>query len=404
MTTQVPKVQFTEAGVAIPDELTVLDGVLSDMDAAFGGGMSKSLSTPQGQLAQSLTAIIGDKNSQILEVSNQIDPARNSGRWQDAIGRIYFMERKPGRGTVVQATCYGLVGTVIPAGSLAQDASGYIYASTGSAMIGENGSVSVQFQNQTQGPIVCPVNSLTTIYVAVTGWERIDNTTAGTPGELVEDRYAFEQRRRNSVGFGGMGTIEAMRAALLSIAGVADVYVTDNPTGAAVTRGVTNYSIAAHSLYMAVSGGASADIAKAIHQRKSAGCGTVGTTTYTLEVTDGYTAPYPQYTYKWQVPTAVPVYFKVDIANDSRLQGDIVTAVRNSILSDFAGKDGGIRATIGSKIYAGRFYAGVQKIGDMVRISSITLGFTGAAGQNMVELGIDQLPTLGALNIAVNLV
>ena len=122
----VPKIRFTDAGVSIPEEPQILDGVLAEIDVAFGGGLNKSLSTPQGQLAQSLTAIIGDKNTQILEVSNQIDPARNSGRWQDAIGRIYFMERIAGRGTVVQATCYGLVNSLIPAGSLAQDSNGLL--------------------------------------------------------------------------------------------------------------------------------------------------------------------------------------------------------------------------------------------------------------------------------------
>ena len=102
MTTTVPKLAITDKGVSIPEEPLILEGVLAGIDAAFGGGLNKSLSTPQGQLAQSLTAIIGDKNTQILEVSNQIDPERNSGKWQDAIGRIYFMERIAGRGTVVQ--------------------------------------------------------------------------------------------------------------------------------------------------------------------------------------------------------------------------------------------------------------------------------------------------------------
>ena len=209
----VAKIAFTDKGVSIPEEPIILDDVLAGIDDAFGGGLNKSLSTPQGQLAQSLTAIIGDKNTQILEVSNQIDPERNSGKWQDAIGRIYFMERMAGRGTVVQATCYGLVGSLIPAGSLAQDANGYIYASTANAVIGADGSVVVQFQNQSPGPIACPQNSLTRIYLAVTGWERIDNAHAGVLGAEVENRYDFEQRRRNSVAIASTSMVASVRAA-----------------------------------------------------------------------------------------------------------------------------------------------------------------------------------------------
>lgn len=404
MPTQVPAIQFTPTGVVLPDEPTVLDGVLADMDQAFGGGMNKSLSSPQGQLAQSLTAIIGDKNSQILEIHNQVDPDRNDGRWQDAIGRIYFINRIPGRGTVVQATCSGLIGTIIPAGSIAQDGNGYLYASTAVATIGASGSVDVQFQCQTDGPIACPPDTLTRIYVAVTGWERISNAQAGVPGRLVESRYEFEQRRRASVALGSVSMVASVQAALWQVNGVVDVYVTENDTNAAVLKGATNYSIGPHSLYCCVAGGTAQDIAKAIQSRKSVGCSTVGNTSYVLEMRDGYSFPYPTYTYNWQTPTATAVFYKVQLANNSQLPSDITQRVKDAIAAGFNGTDGGARAQIGGRIYAGRYYAGVQALHDAVQIISISVGFTAAVGQTMVELGIDQLPTLSPTNITVELV
>lgn len=404
MATQVPANQFLDSGVAIPDEGAILSGVLADIDAAFGGGMSKSLSTPQGQFAQSLAAIIGAKNSEVLEISNQVDPDRNDGKWQDAIGRIYFMERLPGRGTVVQATCYGLVGALIPAGSLAQDTSGHIYASMSNAIIGSNGQVIVQFQCQELGPIACPPNSLTRIYVAVTGWERINNDAAGVPGALTENRYDFERRRRASVGIGGSGMVESLRAELWRVPGVADVYVTENDTSNTVTRGITSVEVPPHSVYIAVFGGAEKDIATAIWRKKPCGCGTSGTTSYTLEVAEGYSAPYPQYTYSWQVPTPKPVYFHVRLAMDTSLQADISDQVQQKVLDLFYGRDDARPATIGGRIYAGRYYAGVQKLSGVMQIASITVGFTSAAGQSMVELGIDEMPTLDEANITVELV
>lgn len=404
MPTQVPAIQFTPTGVVLPEEPTVLDGVLADMDQAFGGGMNKSLSSPQGQLAQSLTAIIGDKNSQILEIHNQMDPDRNDGRWQDAIGRIYFINRIPGRGTVVTATCHGLIGTIIPAGSIAQDANGYLYASTAVAAIGASGSVDVQFQCQTDGPIACPPDTLTRIYVAVTGWERVTNAQAGVVGRLVESRYEFEQRRRASVALGSVSMVASVQAALWQVNGVVDVYVTENDTNAAITKGATNYSIRPHSLYCCVAGGTAQDIAKAIQSRKSVGCSTVGNTSYVLEMRDGYSFPYPQYTYNWQTPTATAVFYKVQLANNSQLPSDITQRVKDAIAAGFNGTDGGARAQIGGRVYAGRYYAGVQALHAAVQIISISVGFTAAVGQTMVELGIDQLPTLSPTNITVELV
>ena len=401
MTTTVPKLSITDKGVSIPEEPLILEGVLAGIDAAFGGGLNRSLSTPQGQLAQSLTAIIGDKNTQILEVSNQIDPERNSGRWQDAIGRIYFMERMAGRGTVVQATCYGLVGSLIPAGSLAQDTNGYIYASTADAVIGADGSVVVQFQNQTPGPIACPQNSLTRIYLAVTGWERIDNAHAGVLGAEVENRYDFEQRRRNSVAIASTSMVASVRAALWAVPGVTDVYVAENDTDAPITLGATNYQIPAHCLYVCVAGGSADDIARAIQSRKSAGCNTVGNNSLTIEVRDGYAYPFPSYTFRWQTPNATPIYFDISLVNDSRLPADIVQQVKNAVVSAFAGLDGKQRAQIGTNIYAGRYYSAVQSVHSAVQISGLTIGKTSGAGQGAIEVGIDEMPTLDLSNINV---
>ena len=397
----VAKIAFTDKGVSIPEEPIILDGVLAGIDDAFGGGLNKSLSTPQGQLAQSLTAIIGDKNTQILEVSNQIDPERNSGRWQDAIGRIYFMGRMAGRGTVVQATCYGLVGSLIPAGSLAQDANGYIYASTANAVIGADGSVVVQFQNQTHGAIACPQNSLTRIYLAVTGWERIDNANAGVLGAEVESRYDFEQRRQNSVAIASTSMVASVRSAVWAVPGVTDVYVAENDTDAPITLGATNYQIPVHCLYVCVAGGSADDIALAIQSRKSAGCNTVGNTSKTIEIREGYAPPFPSYTYRWQTPNATPIYFDISLVNDSRLPADIVQQVKNTVVSAFAGRDGKQRAQIGASIYAGRYYSAVQDLHVAVQINAITIGKTAAAGMGAVQLGIDELPTLDLSNINV---
>src|SRR5690348_10261528 len=137
------------------------------MNTALGGNMSMSLSSPQGQLAQNFTACIGFKNSSIAYIASQVDPDNAEGRFQDAIGRIYFLERIAASGTIVQCTCIGLVGTVIPAGSLAMDTAGYLYASTADATIPASGSVSVTFQCQTAGPIQCGAGALNQIYKAI---------------------------------------------------------------------------------------------------------------------------------------------------------------------------------------------------------------------------------------------
>ena len=220
----------------------------------------------------------------------------------------------------------------------------------------------------------------------------------------MESRANFEYRRKQSVAGNSNNQLGAVYANVLAVSGVTDAYVTQNNTSLTVTKGVTNVSLDPHSLYVCVYGGASADIAKAIWQKLPPGPSMMGNTTDTIVDDVNYVQPYPEYEIKWQTPSAVSVYFKVELADNSALPGNIATLVQNAIISAFNGEDGGTRARIGSTIYAGRYYAGVQAIdSDNVDIFSITISRDGSTYQTSASFGIDEVPTLDASNISVTL-
>ncbi|MDE1906083.1 MAG: baseplate J/gp47 family protein [Rhodospirillales bacterium] len=403
--TSVPQVAFTASGVSLPTDAAILAGVQADINQAFGGGVNSDLRSPQGQLAQSLTAIVSDTNAQIAAVANNINPDVAAGRWQDAIGRIYFLTRIPASGTLVTATCVGLAGTVIPAGTLAQDANGYLYASTAAVTIPSGGSVSVGFQNQTSGPIACAAGALSIIYSSITGWESITNPAAGALGSNVETQADFENRRRNSVAANAVNSVQSLLGAVLAVPNVLDAYVVDNPSAAAITYGSTTYSIPAHSVVVAVAGGSSPAVAQAIWSKKPVGCGYAGNTSaVVLDTSAQYAPSYPGYTVTWLAPTATPVFVAVRIANNSTLPTNIATLVQNAVVAAFTGADGGLRARIGSTLYAGRFYAGIQALNVNVSILSVFVGLAAAPTATSQAFGIDQLPTISAANISVTLV
>lgn len=403
MTTSVPSITWNTTGITLPTDADILTGVQADMNTAFGGGLSTDLSSPQGQLAQSETAIISDKNAQIADVINNVNPDLASGRWQDAIGRIYFLNRIPGAGTVVTCTCVGAVGTVIPAGSQAMDANGYIYASTAATTIPSTGSVTITFQNITLGAIACPAGTLTKIITAIIGWDAVSNPADGVLGNDVESRADFEYRRAQSVAANAQGSVASILGAVWGVANVVDCYVIDNPTGATVTVGATNYSLPAHSLYVGAVGGAASDIANAIWTKKSTGSSTVGNTAVTVQDTSALSIPYPSYVINYNIPTNVPIKFAVQIANNANLPANIVILVQNAIIAAFNGTDGGSRARMASTIYASRYYAGIASISSYVSILSVLLG-TSTATLTSVAMGIDQEPTITAANISVTLV
>ena len=399
----VPKLKFTTAGVTVPAETDVLAGVQADMNAAFGGGLNPALETPQGQLASSQAAIIGDKNNEIAYFVNQVDPQYSDGRFQDAIGRIYFLTRKPATPTTVQATVNGLAGTVIPGGTLAQDTSGNTYACSGNVTIDATGSVTAEFQNIETGPIPCAAGTLTQVYQAVPGWDAITNAADGTMGSDVESRADFEYRRRNSVALNGKGTPQAIYAEVFALADVLDVYVKDNPKGDTVLVGSTDYPMLPHSVYVAVVGGADVDIAEAIWRKKDTGCDYNGNTSVTVTDDSGYNYPQPTYVVKFERPAALPVKFAVTLVDDVTLPSNIVQLVKAAIIARFNGADGTTRERMGSLILASRYYGAVVGVASNVSLISVLIG-TVTPTLSQVAVGIDQKPTLSASDISVTLV
>lgn len=404
--TAVPDVTITENGLLVPDIADVLAGRLTDMSTALGGGASQSLSSPQGQIAQSDTEILAQVYDKLLCLFNQMNPDYATGRFQDGIGRIYFMDRISAQGTVVTATCIGRVNTIIPAGSTAVDVNGYIYQSIDNARIPAGGAVDVPFVNTTNGPISCAIGDLNQIYRSVPGWDSITNASSGVVGVDVESRIAFETRRKQSVERNGRNMDAATLASLLGVKGVLDAYVWSNRTSSVVNYGVTNFPVASHSIYIGVYGGSDADVANSIFETKNPGANLNGNTSVVVEDRENYSAPFPQYTMQWQRVAPVRIRFKVEIETNQSLPSDITIQVKNMVQSVFNGEyDGIVKARIGSRINSGTYYAPIISISpEYLNISSLQISKDGTTFNPSVTVGVDQVPTIQLDDIEVVMV
>jgi hypothetical protein len=399
----VPPITFGPNGPVLPTEAAILTGVQADINTAFGGGVNPDLRTPQGQIASTWTAGIGDKNNQFAYLVNMFDPQYSVGRYQGALGHIYFMDRIPAQSTVVNCTVTGGTGVVIPVGAQAQASDNTIYVCTAAVTIPAGGSISTTFAAVPTGPIACPANSLNKIYLAIPGWDSINNPTDGAIGRNVESARDFELRRQQTVAINGVNSIQAIAAKVASTAGVVDQYCTQNDTGSPVTVG--GVTLAAHSLYVCVSGGAAADIAQSIWSKKPPGTSYNGSTSYTIYDTT-YTTPQPSYTVSWTTATNVAIKIAVQVVNSSTLPPNYVTLIKNALIAAFAGADGGPVARIGSLLTAGRYYAPVVNAatpGSTITPVSVLTG-TSTPTLTSVQMQINQRPTLTASDITVTAV
>lgn len=402
-TTAVPSIQWTPQGLVLPTQAAILAGVMSDMQSAFGGNLNFiNLNTPQGQLASSLAAIIANCNAAIAYFVTQIDPDVAQSFMQDAIARIYFLNRNPGLATAVECLCTGVVGTVIPAGAQASDTSGNLYSATQSGTIGSGGTVSVEFQNVVTGPTACPTGTLIQIYQAIPGWDAITNLSDGVVGAYVESQAAFALRRAATVAANSQGAGPSVYGAVFEVPDVIDVYYTENDTNVPVSMGSTNYVLAPYSMYVGVVGGLAADIAQAIYLKKSPGCNMNGNTTVVVTDTSGYQTPIPTYNITFNIPNAVPIFFNVTIKNSVYVPANIQQIVQAAVIAQFNGTNGAPRARIGSLMLASDYYEPVlAAIGPNISLLSILLGPTSPGSLTNYQMGIDQAPTIQAPNIII---
>lgn len=398
----VPQIQFTDIGIVIPLESDILDGVKLDTNAAFGNQLSQNLETPQGQLASSWTAIIADKNATFAQFVALVDPATSSGIMQDAIGRLYFLERLPPLPTIVNVNCIGISGTVIPANTQIQDIYSNLYYAVDGGVIGSGGNVTLEFANFVNGAIPCSINSVR-LYQSIVGLDRVENLAAGTLGRDAETPQEFENRRKLSVFQNTNGSVGAIFSNVLSVVDVSDAIVVNNPRSTALTYGATNYILAPNSVYVGVVGGDDDLIGRAILEKLNLGCGMNGTTTVSIPDTS-YSSPQPTYDITFNRPSDTRFKITVQIQNSPLLPSGIVQSVKTAIVNAFNGI-GGQKARIGGTVLASNFYYNIASVGQNVFIISVLVSKgTQPVIFNSIAFGIDENPTLDESDILVSLI
>lgn len=322
--------------------------------------------TPAGQLIDSQTAAIAEKDSELLYLCNMFDPRKSSGVFQDCLAQIYFLTRKGAVPSQAVITVTGLPGTVIPvAAQIRSITDDTLWSCTEAVTIPAGGTITAVFACMTPGAISAAAGTLTRIVTVVAGWDTAVNTSAAVVGNPAESRGAFESRRYASVALNSRSTASAIYARVLQIPDVVSCYVTQNRTSLPVT--VDGYTLKPHSVYVAVVGGDDDDIAQALYDTVSAGCDYNGNTD--VVITDASTGA--QETVSFNRPAEMDVYIRVRLVSDSALTEQQIASIKTALYNNFYGLDSSIvlddqpipRVTMNTIIYASRFPVSLYNLG-----------------------------------------
>lgn len=341
-TTSVPAIAWGSAGPQAPSGPAILAGRQQDYDVAFSVTFNWNGATPQGQLASSDAAIISNAYQIVVYYATQVDPNYATGRMQDAIGQIYFLNRNPALPTQLTVDCTGggggtavaLRGLDLFTSNVAtiQDNAGNLYQLLNSLELpAGGGTVQGTFACTVPGPVPVPSGETpVAIYQVVVGWDSV-GLVSGVEGVDTESRAAFEARRQDTVAGNSAGAIGSIIGAVAKVPGVIDYYGKNNDSGNPIT--VNGVLIPANAVYVCVAGGAQPAVAQAIFSKKGPGAPTSGNTAVTVYDSNPlYAAPVP-YAINYQIPTALPLLFGVVLVAGGTIPANATTLVQNAIVA-----------------------------------------------------------------------
>lgn len=392
----IPTVKITPEGMDAPSREEVTAGLWNMFRQAFGENLTIDDRTPQGQLVTSLTAILRDRDDQLIELGNNFDPRYAVGKFQEALGAVYFLERGEPKPSVVQLEFMGSDGAPVPIGTKSLDDNGHEWVTTQAGAVDASGTVLLWAECTEVGPITASPGTINQLVDAPANIDRVENLGPAAPGSLEESRVDYELRRAESVAANGKNTNYNVLGAVFSLPGVIDCYVIDNPTDSTVNVGVTNYPMPRHSLLVSVVGGDDMEIAEQVLIKGGTGCTFVGNTHVVYHDTSlGYQTP-PEYDIYFERPTTVQVYFRLVVADMGAVTINAQNEARQSIVRQ--SQSGENKFRINSRIIAQNY---VCEIGRSLGVVNIDISTDGTTWQKSIQFGVDQFPVVNVNDITI---
>ena len=325
--------EYIEAtGVIVPDVSDIQTQVDGEWTTAWGADFVTTPDTPQGKAITAEVTARSRVVQMIAQAANQINPNQAGGVFLDAICAFTGLNRIAQGFTLVPGVVItGQPNVIFQAGQLqAQSSStGLYYTNVAALQLDVSGNGNVNFQCTTAGPNACPIGDLV-IATQVNGWETIDNTTAGAPGNTTQSDNSLRALRKKTLAGNALSTVEAIVSALYKVPGVTSLTFLENISN--ITQVIDGITLVANSVWACVSGGANADIAAALLATKTLGANWNGATPVTVIEP----ASKQQYTVEFDRPTAVPILVKVTMRQGTST-ANLSDAVPQAIVDYAAG-------------------------------------------------------------------
>lgn len=362
--------------------------------------------SPDGQRIASEAEMFANLDEQILLAYQSVDPNSAIGQQLNRLAAISGLQRQAATFSTATVTFSGVEDTVIPAGTLVRNKTTDTLWATDTEAVIEYGVADVNVTCQTAGAQLASIGDLSIIDTPIGGVSSVTNTEVASLGTEEEADAVFRVRRNLSVSKPGDNQVDSIFALVANIDGVKKVRVIENFSSVADANGVEP-----HSIVIFVDGGDPDDIAAAIADGKSPGCGLNADNAYANKVQVATATPKGSpFTATFYRPVLTTIY--VDIVLGGGPFSDEKKAAIKQAVVDFANatlfetEGTGFDRTgfdIGDIIAAGKLFTPVNKVvGDLGYTVSILIGDDDQdITHNTIDPGFNGLGVFSVDNISV---
>ncbi len=246
-------------------------------------------------MLQQIVAIFAEEVSFVENAAKAANDQRDlqyaTGAGESALVQLNAILRNPGTKTIIPLELRGIAGTRIPAGAkVAPVDRATTYELTEDVVLPKSGLAETTAVAAVPGPFNPGVDTVTDIMQQISGWESVSNRLTLNPGTAAavavgvisvgadeESDEELRLRQQTSTNATSYRQIEAIRAVVADIPGVAFVRAYQNSSLAVDARGIPGKCLA-----LVVVGGDNDAIAQAIHSRSPIGIGYHGNTAVTV--------------------------------------------------------------------------------------------------------------------------
>ena len=240
------------------------------------------------------------------------------------------------------------------------------------------------------GVIQQDANTIQTIQSPLVGWDSVTNPFAAIVGADIETDAALRLRYLKAKFRDGMNTYEAIYAAILVLDGVQQIVIYENETDA----DFINPPVPKKSFYPIVLGGVDDEIAQAIWNNKPAGILSYGTTSVTVNDSQGL-----PHNISFERPAAIPIYISMTLVKDNTFPSDGVQQIQDSLLTYIS------TLRIGEDVLYSRLYTPINGATGGFYITSLTIGTSPApSGTSNIIVPFNNIANLSRSNVIISFV